>query len=224
MLPRRWTFCTACVLFVALALAGTAKEPQKASLSWLDLMPGPGLKGWSRVVLPPDEKLNAKNPWSLSADGKTLLCDGVGVKEMLLFDREFGDGVFHVEWRFRKTDAATGYNGGVYVRTSADGKVWHQAQVAHQEKPPLVADLFGETRHGSEIKKFQVLGTGHKLIQPVGAWNTFDVEARGKTVTVRVNGTVATTWNECQVPRGRVGLQAEFYYLEFRNLRFAEAP
>ena len=31
---------------------------------------------------------------------------------------------------------------------------------------------------------------------------------------------VTTTWNECQVPTGHVGLQAEYYYIEFKNLKF----
>ncbi len=202
--------------------AGQAPQTalEKAPAGWVDLMPGKALQGWTRVVLPPDVKLNPKNPWALSADGQTLRCDGIGVKEMFLHDREFGDGIFHVEWRFRKTPEKVGYNGGVYVRTSADGKVWHQAQVAHLDKPPLMADLFGETRVGTEIKKFQVLGKGHQLARPVGEWNTYEVTARGKTITVHVNGTLATTWDDCQVPKGRVVLQAEFWFLEFRNLKY----
>lgn len=212
-----------CFLLAAPAQSGKTALEQDPS-GWLDLMPGKDLKGWTRVVLPPDEKLNAKNPWSVSADGKTLVCDGVGVKEMFLHEREFGDGTFHVEWRFRKTPEKLGYNGGVYVRSSADGKVWHQAQVAQLDKPPLAGDLFGETRVGGEIQKFQALGKGHTLVRPPGEWNTYEVECRGKTITVRVNGGAAVTWKDCPLPRGRVGLQAEFWFLEFRDLKFKELP
>jgi hypothetical protein len=189
---------------------------------WVDLLPGKDLKGWKRVVLPPDEKLNAKNPWSVDAEKKLLLCDGVDVKEMFLHEQERGDGVFHVEWRFRKVGDKTGYNSGVYVRTGADGKVWHQAQVAHQDKPPLLGDLFGETLVNGQPKRVEVNGTGAKHARPPGEWNTYEITCKGKAVRVWVNGTVATTWDDCQVARGHVGLQAEFWFIEFRNLLFKE--
>lgn len=224
----------AAVLFVAaglaLALLAPAAQPkggktflEKEPKGWIDLIPGEGLKGWKRVVLPPDEKLNPKNPWSLSPDGKSLLCDGVGVKEMLLHDREWGDGIFHIEWRFRKVEGKPDYNGGVYVRTAANGKVWHQAQVAHLAKPPLMADLFGETLIGGKAERFQVTGKGDQLAHPPGEWNTYEVVCKGKEVIVFVNGAEATKWTDCQVPKGHVGMQAEFFFLEFRNLKFRPA-
>jgi hypothetical protein len=224
----------AVLLFAMLALgSGPAADSQptsgKSALEqdpngWTDLLPGKDLKSWKRVPIPPDEKLNAKNPWSLADDGRTLHCDGVGVKEMLLQEHARGDGIFHVEWRFQKVAAQTGYNSGVYVRTAADGTVWHQAQVAHLDKPPLLGDLFGETRVDGQVKHFQVLGQGHKLARPPGEWNTYEITCKGKTITVRVNGAVATTWDDCRVPRGHVGLQAEFFVIAFRNLKFKELP
>jgi hypothetical protein len=191
---------------------------------WVDLLPGKDLQGWRRVPIPPDEKLNAKNPWSLTDGGHTLRCDGVGVKEMLLHERSWGDGIFHIEWRFDKVAAQTGYNSGVYVRTAADGSVWHQAQVAHLDKPPQMGDLFGETRVDSRVKHFQVVGQGRRLVRPPGEWNIYEITCEGKSITVRVNGAVATTWDDCQVPRGQVGLQAEFFVIAFRNLKFKELP
>lgn len=192
---------------------------------WVDLFPGQDLKGWKRVPLPPDEKLNAKNPWSVDAAGKVLLCDGVGVKEMLLHEKEQTDGIFHVEWRFRKVeDKTTGYNSGIYVRSSLDGKVWHQAQVAHQKEPPQLGDLFGDTRVDGQIKRVVSRGEGDKRGHAPGKWNTYEVTCKGKTVTVWVNGAVATTWKDCAVPKGHVGMQAEFWFIEFRNLKYKPLP
>ena len=75
----------------ALAARGQGHAP------WIALLPGPDLKGWKRVPIPPDKKLGAKNPWKVDVGRKTLVCDGVGVKEMLFYDRVWKDGVFHVE-------------------------------------------------------------------------------------------------------------------------------
>src|SRR5262249_35754135 len=207
-----------CGALVMIVIASA--KPQAAEDGWIDLMPGKELKGWKRVPIPPDVKLADKNPWSINPETKNLICDGVGIKEMLLYEREFGDGVFHLEWRFKKIEGGKDYNSGVYVRTTGDGKVWHQAQVAHVDKPPRLGDLF-TAGAGGQLKVLSE-GTGHKLARPVGEWNTYDVACTGKTITVRVNGKLATTWKECAVPKGHVGLQAEFFYIEFRNLKFKE--
>jgi hypothetical protein len=190
---------------------------------WLDLAPGAELRGWKRAPILPDTKLGSKNPWSMSEDGRTLRCDGAGVKEMLLYEREFKDGVFHVEWRFRKQEGAKDYNAGIYVRTLMNGTVWHQAQVAHLEKAPRMGDLFGETRVDGKPQKFLVEGRGRKLVQPPGEWNTFEIACKGPEVRVAINGETATNWHDCKISGGHVGLQAEYFFIEFRNLRFKPA-
>jgi hypothetical protein len=205
--------------------SGGGQETDEAGLAAeegreIDLLPGKGLEGWKRVPIAPDTKLNTKNPWKVDEGGRVLHCDGVGVKEMFLYDREFADGTFHVEWRFRKVTDRKDYNSGIYVRTSADGKVWHQAQVAHLEKAPRMADLFGDTLEDGKPKKLVVEGMGTKLVHGPGEWNTYDITCKGPKVTVEVNGKLATTWDNCQVPRGHVGLQAEYFDIEFKNLRF----
>ncbi len=214
------------VSIVALALPGTERQPAGRSgqgadaAAWVDLLPGPDLKGWKRVPIYPEKKLSAKDPWKRGKDGKTLLCDGVGVKEMLLYDRPWKDGVFHVEWRFKTAAGAPEYNSGVYVRTTANGSAWVQAQVAHTKKPPQMGDLFSERLVNGAVQRVVVQGQGAKLARPPGEWNTYEVTCKGKTITVRVNGKLATSWEDCPILRGHVGLQAEYYAIEFKNLKF----
>jgi hypothetical protein len=206
-------------------MAGMERAPAEYPLladtpRWVDLFPGKDLQGWKRVPIAPDTKLNAKNPWKVDEPGKILQCDGVGVKEMLLNEKEQKDGIFHVEWRFRKVADRNDYNGGVYVRSSLDGKIWHQAQVAHLKKAPRMADLFGDTLVDGQSKHFVAEGEGTKLVHPPGEWNTYDITCTGPTITVSVNGALATTWKDCQVLQGHVGLQAEYFYIEFKNLKY----
>jgi hypothetical protein len=206
-----------------------AAEPAKGQSAletdpsgWTDLMPGTDLQGWRRVVLPPDEKLNAKNPWSVDREHRILVCDGVNVKEMLLHEKERADGIFHVEWRFRPVPGKTGYNSGVYVRSSLDGKTWYQAQVAHLMQPPRLGDLFYEKIVNGKPERVVMAGKGDELAKAPGEWNTYEVTCKGKNITVWINGAIATTWNDCPTPRGHVGLQSEFWYIEFKNLKFKE--
>ncbi len=184
-------------------------------------MPGKDLAGWKRIALAPDTKLGSKNPWKV--DGPLLVCDGVGIKEMLLWDKELGDGVFHVEWRFRKVAADAekkDYNSGVYVRTSADGQVWHQVQIAHQEKPPLLGDVFGDKQVNGKTERLVIRGKGPDRARSPGEWNTYEITTKGRSISVWINGATTGTWDDCPLSKGHVGLQAEFFYIEFRNLKY----
>ena len=198
---------------VLLALLLTAP----ADDGWTDLFPAKDLKGWTRVPIKP---LADKKVWSVSEDGKTLVVDGVGAVEMLLFDQEFGDGTFHVEWRWREhTDPKGVYNGGIYVRTAADGKTWVQAQVARADKSPVVGDLMGMIP-GDEKRQDHFHKASASPEKPLGEWNAYDIECKGSTIKLSVNGTPTATWENCPLLKGRVGLQAEFAVIEVRAVRF----
>ena len=41
-------------------------------------------------------------------------------------------------------------------------------------------------------------------------------------MTLWINGAVTATWDKCEVPKGFVGLEAEGYYIEFKNVKFKE--
>lgn len=197
---------------VRAALERALQEPR-------DILPPADLKGWRRLPLAKDGKLGERNPWRVDGARQVLVCEGEGAWEMLLWDEDLADGRFHVEWRVTKVDEKGFYNGGVYVRSSLDGKVWHQAQVALQGKPPAVGDLFGMTPVGGGIGRVEVLSKVPGRARPAGEWNAFDLEFRGGTLTLSVNGAETVRWEDCRALKGHVGLQAEFSNLEFRNLR-----
>jgi hypothetical protein len=206
--------------FVVIVFLPTVAPAQDGE--WQDLFPGKELAGWKRVPLAPDVKLNQKDAWSIDAKNKVLLCDGVGVKEMLLYDKEIGDGVFHVEWRFRKVEGDPIYNSGIYVRSKNDGLTWHQVQIAHNPKPPFMGDIFRIPDVKKPTPEVVGKGDGAKHVKAPGEWNTYDITCKGKTISVALNGTTTCTWNDCPIPRGYIGLQAEFFFIEFKNLRFKE--
>jgi hypothetical protein len=185
-----------------------------------DLMPKGDLAGWRRV---PIEPLAQKPVWTQGADGKALVIEGVGAKEMLLYEQELGDGTLHVEWRFRKVESSDPekkpvYNGGVYVRTSLDGTAYVQAQVAHQDKKPIVGDVIAQVPGVKE--RVNVYQTAASPERPVGEWNSYDLTMRGKVIELVVNGKSTVTWNDCPMARGHVGLQAEGAVVEVRALKY----
>ncbi len=213
-------------LFLTVMLVGqwVSAEPVPSALEtdpsgWEDLMPSVDLKGWHRTAVPPQDPLGQQQ-WSVVESGKVLLCDGSGGHDMLLCDREFGDAVFHIEFRFAKVEGKSGYNSGIYVRNSQDGSIWHQCQIGDK----FGGYLFGETPGVDGNKKFfttdKVVKDGH--ITPVGEWNTVEMTAQGKTLTLWVNGAVTCKVEDCGNPKGTVGVEAEGYVIEFRNLKIKE--
>jgi hypothetical protein len=210
------------VLLVAAGCAspdGSKSELEKDPSGWVDLFPGRDFKGWKRVPIDP---LSPKQVWTHSADGKTLLCDGTGgVKELLINDEERGDGTFHVEWRWGKDQGEKpNYNGGIYLRSSADGKTWIQAQVARGPKPPVVGDFIGMLMEDGKPKRTDLAQKGPSREAPLGEWNTYEITCKGKTITLWVNGGVTCVWEDFPILRGHLGLQAEFAAYEFRSVKW----
>jgi hypothetical protein len=198
-----------------------------ATDGWEDLLPPATLQGFARVPLDP---LAEKRVWQVRSDG-SLFIDGVGAKEMLLSERELGDGSLHVEWRFLPPAAAAPveaaaapasatpvYNGGVYVRTALDGKSWVQLQVSHADKPPIVGDLIAQVP--GQAERVDVLQTQPSAAAPIGEWNTYDVTLRGPRIELSVNGKPAAVWTACPLATGHVGLQAEGSAIEVRAFRY----
>ncbi len=213
------------IALVPLALAPA--EPSKSAYEadpkgWTDLVArgGKELDGWKRGPIPPTGRLNPQSQWSVEEATGYLVCEGDKGHEWLRYDRELGDFILHVEWRF--TPVATGkagYNSGIYARNSADAAVWHQAQTG----PGSGGYLFGDTLQGGKIARINLSKqVTDRRVKPAGEWNTFEVTCKGKDMSLWVNGAETCAWHECEVPRGYVGLEAEGYRIEFRNVLVKE--
>jgi hypothetical protein len=213
---------TAAWLFLLLAAGGERSALETQPGGWTDIMPGPGLAGWTRLEPISTRGVVAKvhperEVWVVDRKAGILDCRGhlppapaggkAGSHEMLSHDRELGDFVFHVEWRF--TDPARpGWNAGVYARASRDGKVWHQAQVGGVK----AGYWFGDTPDGKGAIVRQQFEAREARVKPPGEWNTYEITARGPRMTLWVNGAVVAEWSGLRVLRGHVGLEAELHH------------
>jgi hypothetical protein len=185
---------------------------------WTDLLAGskPDLKGWTRGPIPPGGKLSDETQWSLDSATGLLVCEGNRGHEWLRWDKELSDFIYHVEWRFIPVEGKKGYNSGIYVRNSADAKVWHQAQTGNGSG----GFLFGDTLIDGQIKRVNLSKeVRSQRVKPAGEWNTFEITCKGTDLILWVNGAVTCEWHACQVPMGYVGLEAEGWRIEFRNVK-----
>jgi hypothetical protein len=201
--------------------AAATSALEKDATGWKDILPDPDLNNWSRVPVPPTGTLG-KEQWHVDTVARVLVCEGDGGHDMLLFKEEFGDAIFHFECRYTKVEGKKGYNSGAYVRNSGNGAIWHQAQFGDADG----GFLFGETPMPDGKKKFFSLAKevkdGH--VKPAGEWNTIEITAQGKTLSLSINGIITCSFTECGQDRGLVGLEGEGYRIEFRNLKVKLLP
>jgi len=229
MRPKTLTLALA-LWTVQIPAVATAAPPEVVSTpaalesspeGWTDLLAGPGtdLKGWSRVPIPPGpvSKPTTPSQWSLDPATRLLTCKGDGGHEWLRWDREVADGVLHVEFRYAPVADKKGHNSGIYARNSADGTVWHQVQIGDGAG----GYLFGETPLDGKSKRINLIrDLSDRRVKPAGEWNAVEVTAKGPLLSVWVNGAVTSEFTTCEARRGYLGLEAEGWKIEFRNVKF----
>jgi len=195
---------------------GTPNAWTADATGWEDILPPPDLKGWFRVPIPATAHLG-RTQWHV--ENGTLVCDGDGGHDMLLLDRKLRNCIFHVEFRFTKIEGKKGYNSGVFIRTSRDGAIWHQAQIGSLDG----GYWFGATPDGVAAKRFDV-PTKPSSVKEAGECNTFELTTRDRNLALWVNGVAANPLPDCGQAEGYIGLEAEGYLITFRNLKLKILP
>jgi len=203
-------------LLLALGLGGGALAADYGN--WINITPSADLAGWTRIAIPPTNALG-RAQWHVDTARQVLVCDGDGGHEMLRFDRELTNCVFHVECCFIPvTGTKTNYNSGIFIRNSADGRIWHQCQLTMDG-----GYLFGVTPDDGKTKHFNAPAS-QLLMKPPGEWDYIEVSAQGPVLTVVMNGVEVCKYSTCGMPAGYIALEAEYYHIEFRNLQLKELP
>jgi hypothetical protein len=211
--------------------AGVPETPSALAAQpkgWKDILPREGLDGWSRFPLRTEVRPDLP-VWKVDRKAGLLVCQAdlpeappparAGSHEMLRYDRELGDFIWHLEWRF--VDAARkGWNSGIYARIAPDRRFWHQAQVGNGSG----GYWFGYVPDGPDGMLRKSLTPRAQRVKPVGEWNSYEITARGDKLTLWVNGAVTSEWEGVAYRRGHIGLEGEFHRVEFRNMKLKELP
>ena len=194
--------------------APSERDPQ----GWTDLLAkaGPKLEGWVRGPLParpssvPSRSgLSTRRPDIWFARGTAAMSGFAGTRSWATSSTTSnGDS--------RRLPGKKGYNSGIYARNSADARIYHQAQTGDGSG----GYLFGTTENKGAPKRFNLSKQQPaSRVKPAGEWNTFEITCRGPEMALWVNGGVANQWHDCEVKRGYVGLEAEGWRIEFRNVK-----
>ena len=215
-----------CCLSLPAVYCQTKNALEADGKGWVDLLADGTMKDWVRGPLGGNPVVRAgemsdPSPWKLDPAGGILACAGDRAgHEWLRYAPELSDFIYHVEFRFPPVQGETRYNSGAFVRTGVDGKIWFQAQATLDG-----GYLFGNTLVNGLP---QMVNLRQKMaanrVKPAGEWNIYEIRAMGRQITLWVNGAVVSEFSECEVSRGYIGLEAEGYRVEFRNVRLKRLP
>jgi hypothetical protein len=218
------------------AIGVLAEEPSTTTAVAPDrvtsLFNGKDLSGWEADVPARDKDKSAPDSF-IVRDG---LLVSLGKPEgHLLTQQAYRDYRLEVEYRF----PGKGGNCGILVHASRPralykmfpqsievqmnsgdaGDFWciqENIEVPDMEKRrPRKA---GEKWGGAEGDARRILNLTDGSEKPLGQWNTLLIEARGRSVTVWVNGDRVNDGVNATADRGRIAIQAEGTEVEFRRV------
>ncbi len=218
-------------LAIAPALMAQATRTDKTGVGQVEagftpLFDGKSLAGWTLV--------GGKGEGYGVKDGVLFCAKGGGGK--LLTDKEYSDFVLRFEFRM----PAEGSNNGLGIRTPREGDAAYQGmELQIIDEAAALAGKWGKLRdaqyHGSV---YDVIAAKRGAMKPAGQWNMQEVTAKGRQITVVLNGQtildadlssvtdpeVLKKHPGLQRTSGHIGLLGHNDFIEFRNLRIKELP
>jgi hypothetical protein len=204
---------------------GTLLSVAQEETGFTPLFDGKSLQGWT-LIDKRGEGYGVK-------DGVIFCARGGGGN--LLTDREFSDFVLRLEFKLEE-----GSNNGVGIRAPLDGRVSALGmEIQILDEGAALSGKWGKLKetqfHGSV---YDVLPASKGALKKPGEWNAQEITARGRKLTVVLNGQTILDADLNSVTnrqtlekhpgilrdRGRIGFLGHNDYVEFRNVRVKELP
>jgi hypothetical protein len=186
----------------AAALAGTLQFAQQAAgqsgEGWTILFDGKNLDNWNKV--------GGESNWRI--EESAVVADKLSGKDasFLVSKNAYKDFMLHVE--FWASDDA---NSGIYMRCQDPNKLTdkscYEANIFDQRKDPTYGT--GGIVHFVEVNPMPKAG---------GKWNTFEITAKGRNLTVVLNGEKTAVLNNGLFAQGPIGLQHGAGTIKFRKV------
>jgi hypothetical protein len=154
--------------------------------------------------------------WHVEADAKFSVEGGVlkmvGGMGWLRSSFDYEDFALHIEYRAMSQDPK--FDSGIFFRATREPRkagspfpAANQVNLLAGQEGFLVANPNG--KHGAKVN-------------PPGEWNALDLTVVGSRAELLVNGQKAWAVEDLKPGRGFLGLQAEKFPFEFRNIRVRE--
>ncbi|MCI0461469.1 MAG: DUF1080 domain-containing protein [Gemmataceae bacterium] len=213
---------SAAVLLAPLTLTALpgARSAEGGGEGWVKLFNGKDFTGW-KIFLDPKKKADPDKIFSVN--NGVIVCEG-SVNGYLITEKEYGDYVLKVQWRWGEK-VARGRNSGVFVHVVGLDKIWPKAIEAQ-----LMADHAGDfwlvdnfklkvdpQRQDKKIPR-HYFRMKDGVEKKVGEWNQYEITCKGDTIRLVINGQLVNEGTQAEITRGRILLQSEGAEIHFRNI------
>lgn len=227
---RAASLAVAALVSATLAPVGCASQGNRAGESpsqqaaaarsrSIALFNGADLSGWTPF-------LPGGNPavtWSV-ADG-VLRCTGQPAG-YIATDAAYTSFILELEWRFDPSKGAG--NSGVLLRVQPPDQVWPTSMEAQLMSGragdiwnigdfPMVTDPARTSGRHTAME-------GQSSERPLGEWNRYRIVVDGPLLELYVNGALKNRATGCRVAPGRIALQSEGAWIEFRSITLTPLP
>ncbi|MEY3027442.1 MAG: hypothetical protein RLZZ238_2339 [Planctomycetota bacterium] len=181
------------------------------------LFNGKDTKGWKAFVPDLMKDGDPMSVWSV-ADG-VLRCAGRPIG-YIQTEELYDNYVLELEWRF-DPEKGPG-NSGVLLRTIGEDVVWPKSMEA-QLHSRNAGDFWNIGEYQATVDAKRTNGRHTVKLhetneKPLGEWNRYRIVVNGGTIELWVNGLLQNVATGVEVNKGRIALQSEGAYIEFRNI------
>ncbi len=194
------------------------------------LFNGKDLVGWHADVPEMDTSKTATSPF-IVRNGRLVSLGTPGGH--LITDSAYSDYRLRLQYRF----AGKPGNCGVLVHASTPRALYQmfpksiEVQMMHENAGDFwcivedieVPDM--EKRRGpkenwgiTEGKERRIINLTDGSEKPVGEWNEMEIECKGNSITVWVNGVLVNQGTNCTASKGQIAIQAEGSEVEFSKI------
>jgi hypothetical protein len=193
------------------------REPSaaaKATQRQVALFNGKDLSGWTPFLPGGDPSVT----WTV-ADG-VLRCTG-NPAGYIATEGAYTSYILELEWRFDPSKGAG--NSGVLLRVQPPDQVWPTSMEA-QLMSGRAGDIwnigdFPMVTDAARTSGRHTAMDGESSERPLGEWNRYRIVVEGPVLELYVNGQLKNRATGCRVVPGRIGLQSEGAWIEFRNIQ-----
>ena len=195
MLPKLLCLAGAAGLFVqALSGANTLTQKEIAD-GWVLLYDGHSLDGWTKI---------GNAPWRVAGDGDMLALNG-GDDGWIRHDRTFTNFILKCEFK-----VPVNSDSGIYLRAGGEddpAKTGYEVRIHNDDPKYSTGSLVG-------------VAAARPAAPEPDKWHTFEIEAAGDHVVVKLDGQTITDWRGAKTQAGHIGFRyKKGNKVEFRNIR-----
>ena len=175
-------------------------QPLDHADGWEPLL-GADISAWKQI---------GAGKWDFDGYGTVTATGELGV---LISPKQYGDFVLRLQSRVSKDG-----NGGLFVRLPAgaglDPKPWetgYEIQMQDDHGKPAT-----NVSTGSVVL---LAAPKSNLVRPPDVWNDYEVTCRGRTITVKMNGSPVTQAQSDRSMKGHIGLESEAGRVQYRSVK-----